>query len=116
MISYHIKDFCFVIVYKVVIYKFKINLLKVRWFLGLWPYVKSKGGVYVIEDMNQISGGNSKEITAIYMIHKLIMQKNEIEFGDKNSPMSAEDKAIKTVAKTVLSINCYFGACVLIKK
>jgi hypothetical protein len=88
--------------------------------------VKSNGGIYVIEDMYHsfLQGFNDTNETVIDVIHKLIMLKNDVvkenhpQFGTRITLSESEtfSEAIRIAAKSIYSINCYFRACVLIKK
>ena len=92
--------------------------------IGLWPSVKT-GGVYVIEDMHynydkEFNAHDSPE-TSFEILTKILhflvfqekassnpkMMKTKISFGIK---------PIREIATTVLSVNCYKMACVLVKK
>ena len=88
--------------------------------MGLWPYVKPNGGVYVLEDLYSTfwnNGYDDSDETAIDMIHKLIMiyngvlnPKNPVKVNMTFSPLLVE------TSRSILSINCYFHACLFIKK
>ena len=93
---------------------------KVNSFLGLWPYVKPNGGIYVLEDIffTFMKGFDNSEESAIDIILKLIMlfnnantqRPNMIRINETFSP------ALIKASKSILSINCFYHGCVFVKK
>ena len=95
-------------------YNFKVNS-----FLGLWPYVKPHGGIYVLEDIlfTYVKGFNNSNESAIDMIHKLIMLFNDANISGSNMiPVNQKfDPRLLQASKSILSINCFYHGCVFVK-
>lgn len=87
-------------------------------FLGLWPFVKP-GGVYVIEDLSFsfVKGFDNTNETAIDMIYKLMVIMNDGHWsGETKIPTNITfSPDLLQTAKSILSINCFFHACVFVK-
>lgn len=88
--------------------------------IGLWPFLKSNG-VYVLEDIcsTLIRGYDDSEETPIDIIYKLIMILNDAinpNIPNKVPIKQTFSPSIVELSKTILSINCYYRACVFIKK
>lgn len=97
---------------------------QVKSFLGLWHHVYPNGGIYVIEDVYFTFYENfaDQSESAIEMIRKLIFLLNEYNksTNDRVFKLIKVNESIGPelveVAKSILSINCYFRACVIVKK
>lgn len=90
-------------------------------FLGLWSYLKPNGGVYVIEDMffSFYKNFANHNETSIDLVHKLIMLQNDaLVKGNFMLPVDDTQFSpqLRSIYKSILSINCYYRACVFVKK
>jgi len=91
--------------------------------IGLWPYVRKNGGIYVIEDFftSFIKRFNDNEKSSFDFIIELIILLNDPEDVDFTSQenifprISISEKAIE-IRQDLMSINCFERACALIKK
>lgn len=92
--------------------------------IGLWPSVKNGGGVYVIEDMhfNYENGKDKDSPETSFEILTKIMHFLVFKENASLNPKMSETKIsfginkLREIANTVLSVNCYKMACVLVKK
>lgn len=93
---------------------------QVNSFLGLWPFVKPNGGIYVLEDIcfTFTKGFDNSNESAIDMIHKLIMLLNDVNTSGPNviKVNQTFNPALVEASKTILSINCFYHGCVFVKK
>jgi hypothetical protein len=84
---------------------------QVNSLIGLWPYVRKNGGIYVIEDIftSFIPAFNDNKQSALDVIFELITI--------LNNPTSAGiSKEAIEIRKELASLNCFERACALIKK
>jgi hypothetical protein len=84
--------------------------------IGLWDILKP-GGIYVIEDIYFSLGTNKFQIdydvsTVEVILHLITLFSKEVEFSKRMDL----DVHFKSISKTLLSVNCFAEACVLIKK
>ena len=97
---------------------------QIRSLIGLWPSVKTEGGVYVIEDMhynydnekNKDSPETSFEMLTKIMHFLVFQKKASLNPTMLETKISLGIDKIRDIANTVLSVNCYKMACVLVKK
>jgi hypothetical protein len=84
--------------------------------ISLWDSVKP-GGIYVIEDI-YFGVGTTRyyqdyDVSTVEVLQHLIMLfSKQIEF----TKLPSLDKHLKSIFKSLLSVNCFAEACVLIKK
>ena len=90
--------------------------------IGLWPFLRSEGGIYIIEDIftSFIPSFNDNRETAIDLIFELITIFNDpaqVGFSPPflNSDLKISDHSLQ-IKKDLMSINCFERACALIKK
>ena len=90
--------------------------------IGLWPFVRNNGGIYIIENIftSFIPFYNENRETAIDLIFELITIFNDpsqVSFSPPfiNSDIKISDHS-KRISKDLMSINCFERACALIKK
>jgi hypothetical protein len=94
--------------------------------VALWPFVKKRGGIYIIEDIFtsylEINGVNDNpEQSALDLIIELIVILNDPSklskewktFMPSNIKISQHARDLSV---DVMSVNCFEGACALIKK
>jgi hypothetical protein len=85
--------------------------------ISLWESVKP-GGIYVIEDLYASIGTNPRQIdydvSTVEVIHHFITLLNyaNVEFSKRKDL----DVHFKAIFKSLLSINCFGGVCVLVKR
>ena len=96
-------------------------------FIGLWPLVKPNGGIYVVENFYTSFSNHSNDFTESFYdyVIKMIYMFNEdmdrlIDLGHnylKPMQLNAEiSEELKNIFNDVLSVNCYYHACLFIKK
>ena len=101
--------------------KMQINSL-----IALWPFVKKSGGIYIIEDIftsyMEINGLNDNpEQSSLDLIIELLVVLNDPSKLSKEwkiqMPTNIKiSQAARDLSVDVMSINCFEGACALIKK
>jgi len=101
--------------------KMQINSL-----IALWPSVKKRGGIYIIEDIftsyMEINGLNDNpEQSALDLIIELIVILNDPSKLSKEwkiqMPTNIKlSQQARELSVDVMSVNCFEGACALIKK
>ena len=101
--------------------KMQINSL-----IALWPFVKKRGGIYIIEDIftsyMEINGLNDNpEQSSLDLMIELIVILNDPSKLSKEwkiqMPTNIKlSQAARDLSVDVMSINCFEGACALIKK
>ena len=90
--------------------------------IGLWPYVRKNGGIYVIEDIftSFISQFNDNKQSALDVLFELIIILNDpapAGFGPPHLLPNVEiSKQAMEISKDLASLNCFERACALIKK
>jgi hypothetical protein len=86
-------------------------------FMSLWPYVSSKG-VYVIEDLHCTfyKAYADHPINTFDVIGELIKLMTYDAQAEKQNPNYAYNKTFKMAANSIFSVNCYYDACVFVKK
>jgi hypothetical protein len=95
---------------------------QVNSLIGLWPYVRKNGGIYVIEDIftSFIPGFNDNKQSAVDVIFELIIILNDptpAGFGPPHIlPNVIISKQAIEISKDLASLNCFERACALIKK
>lgn len=86
---------------------------QVNSLIGLWPSLKPNG-VYVIEDIFtslQMNGYNDLNISTVKVMEYFIYRFNHV-----GVPVQNWNSALDPIFDSVLSVNCFREACVLIKK
>ncbi len=94
--------------------------------IALWPFVKKRGGIYIIEDIFtsylEINGVNDNpEQSALDLMIELIVILNDPSKLSKEwktympSNIKISQQA-RELSVDVMSVNCFEGACALIKK
>ena len=90
--------------------------------IGLWPYVRKNGGIYVIEDIftSFITSFNDNKESALDLMFELIIILNNTSpagFGPHHLLPNVEiSKHAIEISKELASLNCFERACALIKK
>jgi hypothetical protein len=95
---------------------------QVNSLIGLWPYVRKNGGIYVIEDIftSFIHFFNDNKQSALDVIFELIIILNDPSAVGVRPPhilpnVTISKEAIE-IRKELASLNCFERACALIKK
>ena len=94
--------------------------------VGLWPYLKKKGGLYVIQDTyySFIESYNDNQESSLDLIMQLILLLNfdsqDLKhIRERNLKMNYPNKTFKKYAvelsKDLMSVNCFSRACALMK-
>jgi hypothetical protein len=101
--------------------KMQINSL-----IALWPFVKKRGGIYIIEDIFtsylEVNGLNDNpEQSALDLMIELIVILNDPSKLSKDwkiqTPTNIKiSQQARELSVDVMSVNCFEGACALIKK
>ena len=95
---------------------------QVNSLIGLWPYVRKNGGIYVIEDIftSFIPSFNDNKESALDLMFQLIIILNNPSpagFGPPHLLPNVEiSKHAIEISKELASLNCFERACALIKK
>ena len=84
-------------------------------FIGLWPSVKPKGGIYVIEDIftSFLPGYNDYDTHALELVSHLIILMNTDSVSFKRADL---DLKLKEISKTLHSVYCFAEVCAIVKK
>jgi hypothetical protein len=101
--------------------KMQINSL-----IALWPFVKKRGGIYIIEDIftsyleiNELND-NPEQSALDLMIELIVILNDPSRFSkDWKTYMPSNIKIsqqARDLSVDVMSVNCFEGACALIKK
>lgn len=87
---------------------------QVHSLIGLWPALKSRG-IYVIEDMFTTVEPNSPfldlSISTVKVMEYFIYRFNNVRF-----PLDLYQANMDQIYASLLSVNCFHEACVLVKK
>jgi len=87
--------------------------------IELWKYVKPNGGIYVIEDIFTafaIRYNDSNESPFDFVVDNLKMFFSPTYTGQKSIVEIPTDQKLVEFHKSVVSIDCFKGACVFVKK
>ena len=91
--------------------------------IGLWPFVRHSGGIYVIEDIftSFLPGFNDKSNeSTIDLMSELIILLNNPSGAGFGPPFVLPNLTISEdaarISKDLMSVNCFERACALIKK
>jgi hypothetical protein len=89
---------------------------QIRSLLGLWSCVKENGGVYVIEDIFTSVTANTAyidyDVSTVEVVFHLISLFN----GPAKFRKAGLDGQLRRISETLLSVNCFSEACVLVKR
>jgi hypothetical protein len=92
-------------------------------FIGLWPFVRQSGGIYVIEDIftSFLPGFNdTPNESTIDLMFELIILLNNPSGAGFGPPFVYPNVTISEdatrISKDLMSVNCFERACALIKK
>lgn len=89
--------------------------MQIHSLIGLWPILKPEGGVYVIEDVHfhDIELYNDLNVKTVEVMFYLINKINKYNATLANKWV---EKQLEAIYPSILSINCFPRACVLIKR
>ena len=98
-------------------------LQQINSLIGLWPFLRNKGGIYIIEDIFTSSinySFNDNVESTIDVIFELIILFNDPSPAGWGPPhvypqMNISEHSVN-IRKDLMSINCFERACALIKK
>ena len=90
--------------------------------IGLWPFIRKNGGIYIIEDIftSFIPSYNDNTKSSLDVIFELIVILNDPTIVGYKPPhlmpkVNISKQAMR-ISKELASINCFERACALIKK
>ena len=99
---------------------------QVNSLIGLWPFLNSNGGIYVIEDFYYSFSKNiyyydSKESSFDFVTQLIILINDPLEIehlkgSETVYPSFKRNKHALAISKDLMSIHCYKRTCALIKK